>query len=341
MDFQRIDNRSNLNLYYFPTRKFKTTTIRAFFKGSLASDVESQALLPFLLKRGSVNYPTLKDISRRLETLYGSTLSLDISKMGESQVLLAGMDVINERYLTSSSDLLIHGIELFNDLLLNPFLDQGEFLQDRFNQEKTNLVRYVESIIDDKAMYTHIRLIREMFQGEPYSSYEWGDLERIRCLDRETVRRFYQRFLATAPVDVYVVGLLSKKEEERLPTLLLPFAQRESVKEPRQTRPSLATDGEVIVEEQPVEQSKLELGFRVDVTQGKESIYALVLYNAILGGGSFSKLFKTVREKASLAYYISSAFDKLKGFIYITAGINSEKFEEACERIRGCMEEIA
>lgn len=341
MDFQRIDNPSHLNLYYFPTSKFKTTTLRAFFKGSLAADVESQALLPFLLKRGSMNYPTLKDISRRLETLYGSTLSMDISKMGEMQVLLGGMDVVNERYLKRSSDLLVKGIELFNDLLLHPYLEDGQFPQDRFDQEKVHLTRYVESVIDDKAMYAHIRLVREMFKNEAYSSYEWGDLERIKAIDRETVQRFYQRFLASAPVDIYIVGQLSEQEENRLGSLLLPFTERHTPVEPESAPPVLEGDGAVVVEEQPVEQSKLEMGFRVDVSGGKESIYALVLYNAILGGGSFSKLFKNVREKASLAYYTSSAFDKLKGFLYVTAGINLDKFDEACDRIRACMAEIA
>ena len=42
-----------------------------------------------------------------------------------------------------------------------------------------------------------------------------------------------------------------------------------------------------------------------------ERNYPLTLYNIILGGGEDSKLFRTVREKYSLCYYINSVPLKL------------------------------
>ncbi|MHC4945410.1 MAG: EF-P 5-aminopentanol modification-associated protein YfmF [Planctomycetota bacterium] len=340
VSFQRIDNTSSYNLFYSPTKKFKTTTIRAFFKGSLSRDVEEQAMLPFLLKRGSSKYPTLKEISRRLEGLYGSILSLDITKMGEMQVFVASMDLVNPRYVKDETNLLPEAFDLFNDVLMNPFLDEGAFPQDRFNQEKLNLDRHIRSVIDDKAAYTHLRLIREMFKGEPYSHYEWGDLQKVAELDRGKVLETYRTLLDTAPVDVYVVGRLSEAQEESL-TDLIPFETRHDVADPVIAEKKVFADNEVICEEQPLEQSKLEMGFRVDVDCGKDNFYALVLYNALLGGGSFSKLFKRVREEASMAYYASSAFDKLKGFLYIAAGINTDVFEKVTGLIGNCMDEIA
>jgi predicted Zn-dependent peptidase len=340
VSFQRIDNTSSYNLFYSPTKKFKTTTIRAFFKGSLSGDVEEQAILPFLLKRGSARFPTLKDISRRLEELYGSTLSLDITKMGEMQVFVASMDLVNPRYLKDETNLLPQALDLFNDVLMHPFLEDGAFPGDRFEQEKKNLDRYIRSVIDDKAAYTHLRLIKEMFRGEAYSHYEWGDLKKVGELDRHRILDLHRSLLETAPVDIYVVGNLTEKQEQHLDGLI-PMKKRHDVTAPRIADRKVFADDEVICEEQPLEQSKLEMGFRVDVDCGKDNFYALVLYNAVLGGGSFSKLFKQVREKASLCYYVSSAFDKLKGFLYIAAGINTEVFDQARDLIRACMKEIA
>ena len=95
------------------------------------------------------------------------------------------------------------------------------------------------------------------------------------------------------------------------------------------------------MEEQPLEQSKLVMGFRVDVHCRNEDYYALMLYSAILGGGSYSKLFKTVREKSGMAYYVHSSFEKLKGFLYVAAGIDTGNFETVTALVQECMDEIA
>lgn len=338
--FQRIGDDSKFNLFHHSTKKFKTTTIRFFFKGSLRDHVEEQALLPSLLKRGSVKYPTLKDISRYLEALYGSALSLDIAKMGEMQVFVVSMDMVNSQFIKGRPEILIKGIEMVNDLLLNPVVENGGFPKSRFEQERNHLERYIKSVIDDKGVYTHIRLIREMFRGEAYGNYEWGDLDKIPKTQNTDVYSFYRKLLATAPVDVYVVGNLTPEEEETLPRILLPFEQRDGVIDPPPTEKNFDKEAVTVIEEQPVEQSKVEMGFRVNVKPDEDHFYALVLFNSILGGGAFSKLFKTIREEESMAYYIHSSYEKLKGFLYVAAGINTENFEKVTSLVHQCMDEI-
>jgi predicted Zn-dependent peptidase len=56
--------------------------------------------------------------------------------------------------------------------------------------------------------------------------------------------------------------------------------------------------------------------------------------NGLLGGFAHSKLFINVREKASLAYYVSSSLEGSKGLLTITAGISGEQKEQAVEIIQ-------
>jgi len=196
--FQCMANSHKFKLLYYPTTKFKTATIRIFFKKNLVEAVEETAILPFILKRGSTKFPTLQDLSRRLEELYGSALSLDIAKMGEEQVFVASLDVVNPRYLKENKGLLLSSIDLLNDLLIHPLLEDGAFPKDRFEQERTNLERFVRSIIDDKITYAHIRLVHEMFRGEPFGTYEWGDLDRIQLTDRRAVYSSFQKLCREA-----------------------------------------------------------------------------------------------------------------------------------------------
>ncbi|HHY64103.1 MAG TPA: insulinase family protein, partial [Clostridiaceae bacterium] len=84
-----------------------------------------------------------------------------------------------------------------------------------------------------------------------------------------------------------------------------------------------------IHENMDVSQGKLCLGFRTHVDPGSEDYYPLVVYNGILGGDAHSKLFRNVREQASLAYYAQSVLEKYKGLMIILSGIDAGNRERA------------
>ena len=85
-----------------------------------------------------------------------------------------------------------------------------------------------------------------------------------------------------------------------------------------------------MTEEQPVTQSKLSLGFRMDTQRGERVLFQLM--NAVLGGTASSKLFQNVREKESLCYYCSSGFSWSSCSLTIDSGVdtvNMDRTEEA------------
>ena len=82
-----------------------------------------------------------------------------------------------------------------------------------------------------------------------------------------------------------------------------------------------------------VTQGKIVIGMDLNL-QNDEEKYAAQVYNTILGGSASSKLFQNVREKASLAYTVSSNYMKLKSNIFIRAGIEIENYQKALEIIK-------
>ncbi|TPR47325.1 insulinase family protein, partial [Apilactobacillus micheneri] len=56
--------------------------------------------------------------------------------------------------------------------------------------------------------------------------------------------------------------------------------------------------------------------------------FAALLFNAIFGGSSQSKLFKNVREKYSMAYYSNSMFNSLNGVLMVNSGIDANNAEK-------------
>ena len=87
----------------------------------------------------------------------------------------------------------------------------------------------------------------------------------------------------------------------------------------------------------------------MDVTQGKLCVgyrtmssdeYATMLMETMFGGFSSSKLFLNVREKLSLCYYASSAYQRQKGLLTVSSGIAFENYSRALEAIEAQLEAI-
>ena len=55
---------------------------------------------------------------------------------------------------------------------------------------------------------------------------------------------------------------------------------------------------------------------------------------------SQSKLFKVVREKNSLCYYISSSYDAFNGVMVITAGIEGKDYHQTVQLIKEQLKEM-
>ena len=70
-------------LTYLPARKFKTSLLSAQFVTPLAEETASAyALLPAVLRRGTVTYPDMGALSARLDKLYGARI--DYTEIGRA-----------------------------------------------------------------------------------------------------------------------------------------------------------------------------------------------------------------------------------------------------------------
>ena len=82
-----------------------------------------------------------------------------------------------------------------------------------------------------------------------------------------------------------------------------------------------------------VSQGKLVMGLRTFTDLNNPMYYPMLVGNSIFGGGAHSKLFCNVREKSSLAYYVSSKLDKFSGLMLVSSGIEFSNFERAKKEI--------
>ncbi|MGE0707534.1 MAG: M16 family metallopeptidase [Planctomycetota bacterium] len=333
--FERVELAPGVRLHLSPTRKFKTVTLRVFLRTDLAPVVATEvAALPFVLRRGTERVPTLRGLSRELETLFGASLEPHLEKVGEQQVLSFSLRVLGERFLPEGRSVLQPGLELLRDLILHPARDaQGHLRADEVAQEKVKIQRRLEGLINDKGAYAAERLIERMCRGEPYAVFEYGALADLPGLTGASLEARRRALVEQAPVDIYAVGAFD------------PQAMRAAVEEafalPGRT-PSLRgttphpppRPPEEVVERLPaLNQSKLVLGLRTDTTVASPGFWDLLVAVGILGGFPHSKLFRNVREAEGLCYYASASLEQFKGLVLISAGIdvaNAERTRETC-----------
>lgn len=317
-------------LHVLSTGKWKTVFIDVFIRRELDARAAELAILPYLLKRGTRKIADLRAMTRRLEELFGASIASDILKVGESQILLTRLEIANPKFAPGAPRLLEEGLDLLRDLLFDPHVEDGAFPRDRVEQEKRNLARTIEGLLNDKTAYASERCCEEMCRGEPFGLYEYGRLEDVRALEPRAIYEFYREAVDRCPIDIFISGDIALDAARALVADRFDF-RRQGDLAPRASSPHpppRAAPREV-VEERPVKQGKLVIGLRSDITARSPEFPALLLANAVLGGFPHSKLFRVVREQEGLCYYASSSIEKTKGVVVIASGIEAASYERA------------
>jgi predicted Zn-dependent peptidase len=331
-----------IDLFVYPTRRFKTAILSVVFQRPLDEGSAAAALVPYLLRRGTRHHPDMVSVERRLESLFGAGLDVDVFRIGERQALCFRLDVVDDRYLfMGGRDLFRQGAALLREILTEPALCGDGFPPDVLEQERTNMRRFVAGLRSDKGRYALDRCIRSMCRGEAYARPVYGEVEEIEAVTGEEAVSAWRRMLEASPADAYVVGDVEPESARDTLTILLGGlrsgdrvmdlgpAERRRARRIRRFR-----------EHDEVVQSRLVMGYRTDVEPTSSASVAFSVWNTMFGGGSFSRLYREIREKRSLAYYCSSSADLAKGVLFVQAGIDGSAAPRVERVVRDQMREL-
>ena len=318
-------------LTYLPAQKFKTSLLSAQFIVPLSQEhVSAYALLPSLLRRGTVSCPNLEALTARLDQLYGARIGCTVRKKGENQCVGFVASFIDDRFVPGGEKLLEPMADLVGELICDPVTERGRFLGSYFESEKQNLMDAVAGIINDKREYADLRLLQEMCAKEPYGISRLGSQEGAEKLHLQKLYAQYNELISSAPLEVIYSGSARMDRVEGAVLRALATLPREGVRELMLTNPHQGS-GEVrmVEEEMDVTQGKLGMGFSI----GSDDNTALLMGNTLFGGSSNSKLFMNVREKLSLCYFASSMYHRQKNLITVSSGIEFQNYQQAFDEI--------
>lgn len=326
-----LDNRREIMqdvfLTYLPAQRFKTSRMTVQLIAPLQRETAAaNALLPAVLRRGTVRCPDMESLSAALDTLYGANIDYTVRKKGERQCVGFAAGFIDDAFTPHGEKLLEPVSAMLGELLLDPVTHGGRFLSSYVESEKANLIDAIRGLKNDKRDWADIRLMQEMCAGEPYSVLRLGDEETAGRITNQSLYVHGQALMASSRVEVIYCGSAeAQRVEDAVLTALAALPRGAQTALPEVQRIQAPDTPRRIVETMDVTQGKLAMGYRCS----SDDYPAMVLANLIFGGTSNSKLFLNVRERLSLCYYASSSYARSKSILTVSSGVETADFERA------------
>ncbi len=333
---RRTEIMPGVNLNTIDSEKFKTNFFSVCFVVPLEKEnAHLNALVSKVLLRGCRNYPDIASISKRLEFLYASTISPIYVKRAQSLIIGLSVEFLKDAYLPKGEKLLNDAVKLVFELLFEPLVSDGKFKEDYTESEKIDLINTINAKINNKASYAKERCAEVMFGAHPYGLSELGTVEEVKNASARQVYDRYLHIINNAPAEIFFNGECDREYLEGLISSGFPSSKNRLQKFPgREFLDGAPDEITEVTDEMPVAQGKLVMGMRMSgINVCSENAGAFALFNEIFGGSPSSKLFVHVREEMSLCYYCRSMPDMFMSAMFVSAGIETENRDKACDAI--------
>lgn len=322
-----------VTLHTFTDARFKQSCLSLqFLRPMSRQEAAHNALVPTVLLRGCESAPDLQRITRRLDDLYGASVSPLVRQIGDYHATGIYCSFICDDFALEGDRILAPMIDFLEELLLRPVTVDGAFSPEFVEREKQNQISALETAKNDKRSYALKQTLRLMCRQDPYGISRLGEIEEVRAITPQSLWNHYEKLLDESPVELFYVG---QKDPEQVAQMLQPLCKRLAKNAALLPAQKGFLDGGKVdkTERMDMVQARLCLGYTTPITIRAEDFAAMQVCNTLLGGGMTSKLFMNVREKLSLCYDVSSGFRSSKGILLITAGVDPEKLDVALEEI--------
>lgn len=320
--------------------RFKTNRISINFITELTQkNVTVNSIIPHLLKKGYKDCENFTEFNRRLQELYGAYVDGYSFKSGDYQILSLSITCVDDKFSLDGDTITDKAAKILCKLALSPVLENGAFVKQEVELEKTALIDTIEAEINEKRAYAMNRLVRLMCKNEPFGIPKYGYKDTAYSLTPEKIKSAYDNLLETAKIEIMFTGCGDDSVAFNAFTAAFSAVKRNY----------MPLDDIVIhktiqsieeTEHMTVSQSKLVMGLSNQLPTDHKLVTATKLMVAILGGTPSSKLFVNVREKLSLCYYCATRYDRFKGIMIIDSGVETKNIDEAKKQILNQLDDI-
>ena len=301
MEFRREEILPAVYLTALRTDKFKTAVLSLSLLTQLDAETASMnALIPSVLRRGTVRCPDMDSLASYMDGLYGLRAEPVVRCVGEIQAPGFYLNFPDDRYLPGKERLLPKAAALLGELLLTPNTRGGLFLPDYVERERARLAERIRARRNNKDGYALLRLIELMCAYEPMSVGSLGKEQDAEGINYVALSKHYRRLVASAPMELFYCGTANFDEAASALTEALAQLPRGEIDEDMGTEirmNSVEAGPRSYRESMELSQGKLAMGWRLGECMEEPDLAAIRVFNAVYGGSPASKLFMNVRER--------------------------------------------
>jgi len=303
---------NGVTLLIYPTKGWGIVALSIFLRGGILDENLPGVtnLTTYLLLKGSKNFPK-EEISATFED-YGGGITTATSD--EYSVIEA----------TTKVEGLKKALEVIRDILLNPL-----FKEEDLQREKKNVITALRSKKENPFRFAYSELKKLTFAGTPYERDILGEENIVQNLTREDIIQRWNQLLDGSRIVVSLVGDIEKVEETfRLLEETFKDIPLKGFQYPTYNRKIEAIEVKTLQREGS--QATILCAFNAPHYKS-EDYWAGKVFNAVLGDGFTSLLFRELREKRGYAYATTSFYptkiNLSRIFTYI--GTSPQKADQA------------
>ena len=327
-------------LHIAKTQKFRTINVKVLLQDEIKKeDITKRNLLTDYLTLTTKKYKTKKELALKIQELYSLFVSSYNSRIGNYLVTRFDMSLLNPKY--TEEGMLEESFELLHEIIFNPNGEGNSFDTKLFNIVKKDLKTEIETFKENPKMYSIAKMFENMNKDMPYAYQGFGYLKDLEEITPCNLYTYYKELLNKSLIDIYVIGDVSIEEITKLVKEKLNFKTfKKEKKDIYIYHDKVRKRAKEVIEEADFNQSKLAIGCKLLNLTDFERKYVINLYSMILGGGFNSKFMQVIREKESLAYYITSSVNKADNILLIQSGISYENYKKVLTNIKNIMKNM-
>ena len=330
----------SFKVHLIKTDLFKTITMKVMFHTPIIKeDITKRNILSDILLTSSRKYATRRDLNIKSEELYAADIYTSNQRIGNYITTSFILQTLNDKYTEDGN--FASSVEFLHEIIFNPDLINNKFKDEKLELVKSNAKIALESIKENSANYSIIRL-KEEYDNKSSVSYRMtGYLDDLEKINTQNLYDYYEKMIENDYVDIFVIGNINIKE------LLLIIKKYFKFRKVKKRKKSYELDYHLprkkvktIKEVTSNNQAKLAIALSISKLKDFDKKYSLLILNIILGGTADSKLFKEVREKNSLCYTIRSSYSRLDNLMIISAGIDNINYDKVLDLINKILDDI-
>ncbi|MDD2489859.1 MAG: insulinase family protein [Bacilli bacterium] len=332
MKYSRHDFGS-YKLHIIKTTKFKTVSVIVNFRRSISKEETTiRSFLSLILLNSTNKYPTKRLLNIEAEKLYDLEISPAIKRIGNHGILSFELNMINEKW--TETGMYEKSLNYLLDILFDPHVVDNKFDSKSFNLVKRDLITKINNIKDNKKKYAVVKMLEAM-DKRGLLPYRFGYLEDVANINEANLYDYYLDVIKSDVVDIFVLGNIDVNQtkkiiQQKIPLNTIKKQKRELEIKHQDFRKRIKK----IKEEEDVKQAKMVIGCKLINLTDFEKKYVMPIFSNIFGGAGYSKLFRSVREQKSLAYYINSQYIYADQILITSSGINQESFDKTLQQVR-------